>query len=479
MGTQTTTTRTRSRRSVFLFGLLTAAARAAFVGVSPSQAQTDPCPPPGCVVPLSFEVAANEYVVSRGFIVYSLRVGNRGTRPLDDVTVELRANRLTVPDVDCENVGWTSSSLPEGFTRWERWVGRLAPGQEVPVNLCLRFIGHEKHGHCDVAQRFVAHAQDGSQGELRQEAHVVTINEDCGILCSGVAGQLPRCCAVQLLFCLLHPTSDLCGSASPTSPLARLAARAAASVGGFLSSAADLALLHLLRDEVLATTPGGRQAIALYEAHGEELKRLLLDDAALREEALELLTGWRPLLVALVGGEATAATMSRDQVESLQSFLDQLRLVASPGLQSAIDRESQVLDLDSLVGLSAEQGLRRLDKLTCQPDGTTLCLSTGRMRVESEWETPDGGRGRGRAVPLTDDTGTFWFFGESNVETIVKVVDACGYNDRRWFFAAGLTDVGVVTTVTDTVTGAVRTYQNPLRRRFAPVQDTDAFDCSP
>lgn len=99
--------------------------------------------------------------------------------------------------------------------------------------------------------------------------------------------------------------------------------------------------------------------------------------------------------------------------------------------------------------------------------------------METEWETRDGQRGRGRAAALTGGTGTFWFFAAPNVETIVKVVDACTYNDRRWVFAAVLTDVGVVTTVTDTVTGAVRTYTNPQGRRFAPVQDTGAFDCTP
>ena len=90
-----------------------------------------------------------------------------------------------------------------------------------------------------------------------------------------------------------------------------------------------------------------------------------------------------------------------------------------------------------------------------------------------------GKRGSGRAVALTGDTGAFWFFDAANVETIVKVVDACTLNDRRWVFAAGLTNVAVTTTVTDTATGAVRTYRNPVGRAFAPVQDTNALDCSP
>jgi hypothetical protein len=131
------------------------------------------------------------------------------------------------------------------------------------------------------------------------------------------------------------------------------------------------------------------------------------------------------------------------------------------------------------VGVTADQVLKQLDRLSCVPDATTLCLSGGRLRVETTWETGDRQRGRGRATALTADTGTFWFFGADNVETIVKVVDACTLNDRRWIFAAGLTNVNVVTTVNDTVSGAVKTYTNAQGRRFAPVQDTDAFDCTP
>jgi hypothetical protein len=40
-----------------------------------------------------------------------------------------------------------------------------------------------------------------------------------------------------------------------------------------------------------------------------------------------------------------------------------------------------------------------------------------------------------------------------------------------------LTNVSVTLTVTDTVTGAVRTYTNPQGTAFAPIQDTNAFVC--
>jgi hypothetical protein len=117
----------------------------------------------------------------------------------------------------------------------------------------------------------------------------------------------------------------------------------------------------------------------------------------------------------------------------------------------------------------------------CVPSATALCLTGGRFRVEARWRTAAGDEGDGMATPLTSDTGTFWFFGASNVEVVVKILDACGFPGapRFWVFAAGLTDVEVLLTVTDTVSGAVKTYPNPLGTAFRPVQDTGAFPTCP
>jgi hypothetical protein len=82
-------------------------------------------------------------------------------------------------------------------------------------------------------------------------------------------------------------------------------------------------------------------------------------------------------------------------------------------------------------------------------------------------------------VPLTDQSGYFWFFGAANVEEIVKVLDGCAVNGHKWVYISGLTDVRVVTTVTDTRTGAFRTYQNPQGTPFALVRDTSAFATCP
>lgn len=116
----------------------------------------------------------------------------------------------------------------------------------------------------------------------------------------------------------------------------------------------------------------------------------------------------------------------------------------------------------------------------CSADTVTLCLGNGRFRVQASWRVPSQGTsGQGTAVSLTGDTGYFWFFSASNVEMIVKVLDACTLNTHKWVFAGGLTNVEVTLTVTDTQAGTVRTYVNPANTAFQPIQDTAAFGTCP
>jgi hypothetical protein len=96
----------------------------------------------------------------------------------------------------------------------------------------------------------------------------------------------------------------------------------------------------------------------------------------------------------------------------------------------------------------------------CAGDDRTLCLNDGRFRVEVEWTDPRGVPGTGRALPLTDATGAFWFFGPENLELVVKLLDGSAINGRYWFFYGGLSGVEYAITVTDTETGARRVYRN-------------------
>ena len=115
---------------------------------------------------------------------------------------------------------------------------------------------------------------------------------------------------------------------------------------------------------------------------------------------------------------------------------------------------------------------------SCAPDLLTLCLDDNRFRVRANWFKADGSNGQAQAIALTTDTGYFWFFDPTNVEVILKVLEACGLNAHRWVFASGLTDVETNITVTDLVGGTTQIYSNPQSTAFRAIQDTAAFPCN-
>ncbi len=113
----------------------------------------------------------------------------------------------------------------------------------------------------------------------------------------------------------------------------------------------------------------------------------------------------------------------------------------------------------------------------CAPSATRLCLRDGRYAVELRWHTAQTSGTAEVAPSASDSAGLFWFFSPDNWEMLVKVLDGCALNGKHWVFAAATTDVGFTLTVTDTATGELRTYENPLGRAAPPVQDTAALDC--
>ena len=138
------------------------------------------------------------------------------------------------------------------------------------------------------------------------------------------------------------------------------------------------------------------------------------------------------------------------------------------------------LELETLFGVPDGGAYTLAVAVTnCAQTATTVCLSDARFAVSATWATNDGKSGQGSATQLTSDTGYFTFFSSTNVEVVVKVLNACGLNSRYWVFAGGLTNVKVVLTVRDTKTGTVRTYTNPIDTAFLPLQDTNALPTCP
>jgi hypothetical protein len=116
----------------------------------------------------------------------------------------------------------------------------------------------------------------------------------------------------------------------------------------------------------------------------------------------------------------------------------------------------------------------RVSSAACSPTPTRLCLNGGRFSAEVAWKDFQNNTGTGQGVALSGDTGYFWFFSSNNVELVVKVLDGRGLNSSYWVFYGALSTVEYTLTMTDTATGAVRTYFN-ASGHLGSVADTSAF----
>ncbi len=138
---------------------------------------------------------------------------------------------------------------------------------------------------------------------------------------------------------------------------------------------------------------------------------------------------------------------------------------ASPAKLASAASAAEV-DLANFAGIA--------EKAACNPSDGSLCLNGSRFQVQLSWKDGSGRTSAGHAVPLSNDTGYFWFTSPDNVEVVLKVLDARGLNGHFWIFYGALSNLGYTLTVTDTVTGAARTYTNPPGR-FASQGDTEAL----
>jgi len=109
-----------------------------------------------------------------------------------------------------------------------------------------------------------------------------------------------------------------------------------------------------------------------------------------------------------------------------------------------------------------------------------VCLGGERFVVKGTYRLEGGGSGALRFTKLTPDSAYFVFDNPSDAQALVKVLSVCfpPFN-AHWVFVGALTDQEVNLTVTDTKTGAVKSYSNPLKTPFAPIQDTEAFKTCP
>lgn len=88
------------------------------------------------------------------------------------------------------------------------------------------------------------------------------------------------------------------------------------------------------------------------------------------------------------------------------------------------------------------------------PDVPALTLWDGRFRVFVDFTDPTtGGVRSAHGVPLSQQSGGFWFYDPRNLEVLVKVLDGRPLNGHVWVFAASLTTLRYTLTVIDTLGG--------------------------
>ncbi len=174
-----------------------------------------------------------------------------------------------------------------------------------------------------------------------------------------------------------------------------------------------------------------------------------------------------------------------------------LMLDASPGAtpaqvrqafaSSALDIMAPGVDRDSGYGLL--DAVDAIDALTsdgngCVPDSDTACLLGGKFKVEVQWTTASE-TGAAQVMAFggqraeSDESVFFWFFGPSNFEMGVKMVDACvpPFN-HYWVFVSGLTSQAYTATITRVSNPLdVQTYSNPLNTLPTTAADINAFTC--
>jgi plastocyanin len=117
----------------------------------------------------------------------------------------------------------------------------------------------------------------------------------------------------------------------------------------------------------------------------------------------------------------------------------------------------------------------------CVPGADALCLTGGRFKASVDWHTAtDTGSGVAVPLPAAPQSGLFYFFDPTNIEMLIKVLNACvpPFN-HYWVFFAATTNVEFAVVVADTQTGKTVAYFNPLNRSAPPIQDINAFATCP
>ena len=132
---------------------------------------------------------------------------------------------------------------------------------------------------------------------------------------------------------------------------------------------------------------------------------------------------------------------------------------SGPGIPEDLDLASQVFIDHHETG-------------TCKATATRLCLHANRFQADPSWRHPTtGATGTAKATRITDSSGTFAFKTANGADVAVKAVET----DRARIVWGSLTSFEFTLTVTDTLSGQVKTYTNPAGT-FCGGVDEEGFD---
>ena len=153
-----------------------------------------------------------------------------------------------------------------------------------------------------------------------------------------------------------------------------------------------------------------------------------------------------------------------------------------PTFQSRVNRPPDRKAYAIRMGVVHEDSTNGTDPLSpgdhtnCHPSSTPLVFD-GDYKVSLCYETAKGEVGEAKGgIWASGQSGLLWFFDRGNAEVLVKVLDGCSYNDRRWVFVAPVTDVAFNLHVTDS-RGLLWTHRNRLGVTAQTRSDTSAFPC--
>ena len=154
-----------------------------------------------------------------------------------------------------------------------------------------------------------------------------------------------------------------------------------------------------------------------------------------------------------------------------------VRRARSRSVFAASDERIFVLADDGMVGREIWE-VAEPSVAACVASPTTLCLADGRFRARAVRRDFAGEMGEAGVVPLTGDSGYFWFFDEGYPEVMLKIVDACdlpGF-ENFWSYSTGLTNVEVELEVVDTASGERQEVRTALGEAFGPLFDSGSFE---